>query len=170
MTQSSQSERLTKILLEWKFRLNKAQIGHYISTERYLRGHYILGVPLVAASAFVSAALFLDLNQASQLLKSMVIILSLSTTTLASLQTFLRFGEKSELHRAKAARYGAVRRRVELFLAQDHVAAETQSFLLEVQAEWNHIAADAPVTARSIRVEVSKMLRAEMKEHQDLTS
>lgn len=170
MTNRTQQERLKKTLLDWKMRLNKAQIGHYISTERYGRFHYILGVPLVGTSAFVSASLFLDHNQISQLLRNIVIFLSIATTIIASLQTFLRFGEKSELHRAKASKYGTLKRNVERFLAINHTDEEIKIFLEKIDTEWSHITADAPVTARSIRKEVTDILSKEREERKKLNT
>lgn len=166
----TQSKRLTETLVNWKIRLNKAQIGHYISTERYGRLHYLLGVPLVGVSAFVSASLFLDHDQIPQYLRNVVVFLSITTTIIASLQTFLRLGEKSELHRAKAAKYGNLKRTVESFLAIDHTEEEVKIFLEKVDTEWSHITDDAPVTLRSIRKEVSNIFRKEEEERKKINT
>jgi hypothetical protein len=161
-------ENLRELLSEWKLRLNKAQIGHYIATERAISLHHYLGIPLVALSAFVSTSLFLDLSKVSPLLMISMIASSIATTILASLQTFLRPSEKAESHRTKAAKYGSLRRRIELFLIKNSTKQEMEQFLSELQVEWDHTAADAPVTPRDIRKRISVLLRNEIKENHEL--
>lgn len=163
------STSLKDLLMEWKLRVNKAQIGHYIATERFISLHHYLGIPLVVLSTFVSTALFLDLSKVSQPLMFIVISSSIITTILASLQIFLKPSEKAELHRSKAAKYGSLRRRLELFLAKDTNLPEMEQFLSEVQTEWDHITSDAPVTPRAVRQHISELLRTELKEQRELS-
>lgn len=159
---------LTHQLAIWEIRLNKAQIGHYIATERFLFLHRILGVPLVALSTFVSISLFLDFSQNNGL-KFMIIGSSVLTSVLASLLTFLKPSELADSHRAKTAKYGSLKRKIEAFIALESASKnQINSFLQDLQMQWDNVAEDAPVTPKSVRDEISKLIQVEIDEQKNI--
>lgn len=163
------TKKSQELLQEWKIRLNKAQIGHYISSERYARWHNWLGIPLVILTTIVGTSSVVEIwlgNQ--QNLSLMLAVFSFLSALLASLQTFIRPGEKAENHRSKAARYGTLRRDIERFLISDHDDVEFGNFLNKLQMQWDNIAYDSPVTPRSIRKKITKLISVEKKEDAQL--
>jgi hypothetical protein len=157
---SQSVDDILKLLESWKFRLNYAQTGHYARSERHLKINEYLGIVLVIVSAFVSCFLFFDAqNKASPDVKMYVAVAGILATVLASLQTFLRPGEKAELHRAKAARYGSLKRQVEIQIARgfDDVS-KAINFIELIGVRWDHISDDAPVTPQSVRKRIAKLM------------
>jgi len=154
---------ILELLKNWRFRLNHAQAGHYVVAEKYLRFHDYLGMLLVMLSAFVSCFLFFDFKGAIDFrIRIGVVVAGVFSTVLASVQTFLRPGEKAELHRAKAARYGQLKRQVEVFVAKGFAnEKEASDFLLHVETRWDHIADDAPVTPQSVRKRIGQLIESE---------
>lgn len=61
----------------------------------------------------------------------------------AALQTFLRYAERAEKHRAAGARYGAVRRRLEAIFAGDADARDGH-YLTAIRDELDRLAEDSP--------------------------
>ena len=145
-------------LKEWEIRLNAAQTGHYVSSERYHRVNNLLGLPLVIISSFVSAFLFFDQSGLHYDVEVFLKAGGVAVAILASLQTFLRPSEKSEMHRIKAAKYGSLKRKVELFVSQEHSSDEYYRFSKDLMIEWNAIAEDSLVTPHSIRKKIKKVL------------
>lgn len=162
MENASQSS----LLSNWRIRLTKAQIGHYMTAEKYLKYHNILGILLVISSAFVSFSFFQQTT--SNIFKYAVIGASFLSTILASLQTFVRPSEKAEIHRTKASKYGVLRRKLELFLSSTHSDRETNIFLNELHKDWANVAGDAPLTPRNIRNRIANILKREIDEDMQL--
>jgi hypothetical protein len=74
---------------------------------------------------------------------------SMSAAVVASLQTFPRYGERTQLHRRAGAHYGAARRRREAFHTVDphvHDAREIDA----VRDELDQIAQNAPHLPRGM--------------------
>jgi hypothetical protein len=160
-------DEILRLLENWRTRLNFAQTGHYARCEGYQRLHEYMGASLVVVSALVSCFLFFDAQKSvSPEVKTIVAVVSILATVLASLQTFLRPGEKSELHRAKAARYGSLKRQIEIQIAKGfHDVAQAANFAEYISVRWDHISDDAPVTPQSVRKRISKLIEEERALH-----
>jgi len=154
------SEIINQRIKKWEIRLNAAQTGHYIASEKFQNIHIIIGLPLVVLSTFVSAFLFFD----SEVFWHTIFlkISGLVVALFASIQTFIRPAEKAEMHRSKATKYGKLKRDIEIFrnsqFDEDH---QFQKFCQNFIFEWNAIAEDAPLTKKSIRKKVNKLLSEE---------
>lgn len=156
---------LQDITDSWRFRLNKAQIGHYISCERYQWWNTTIGILSVLFSGTTTGLLLLDFNSLDKAyLKTIIIILSLLAALTTSLQTFLRLGDKAELHRSRASRYGSLKRSIELFAIKEYKQEELSIFLKDVESKWAMIAEDAPVTPKRIRQHIKNILKEEAEE------
>lgn len=151
---------------EWEIRLNVAQAGHYIACEKYQKINNLLGIPLVILSSFVSAFLFFD--QPSSHISLFLKIAGVVVVILASVQTFIRPSEKSEMHRVKATKYGSLKRKIELINSQPSLPGESPFIAKELITEWNSIAEDSPVTPRRIRKQIQKLIDDDL--HKKITS
>lgn len=163
MNNGKLSEESLKILNDWNYRLNKAQIGHYLASEKYLSLSYFLGISLVLSSTIVTMFVFLDLSILSQNIRYSLISISIYSSIIASIITFLRPSEKAEIHRNRATKYGDIRRKVELFLMVGN-SSNVSSFIKDISKEWSFVSNDSPVTKKSIRKKVSSILKNEKNE------
>ena len=109
------------LLKDWRQRTAAASEAHYQLASGLRRKNLRLGVPVVIFSSCVGTSLFASLANPEvgipPALKVTVGSISLVAAILATLQTFLRFGERAEKHVVAADWYAAMRRDIEQLLA-----------------------------------------------------
>jgi hypothetical protein len=98
-----------ELLCDWRRRVYAAQAAYYGEAERLRRRNYQLGIPVVIVSSLVGTAIFGNWAD-DQTYKWWVGGVSILAAVLASLQTFLKFGESATLHGAAADWFAAIRR------------------------------------------------------------
>jgi hypothetical protein len=134
-----------QLLLKWTRRARESQMSHYDMADLLSARDRQLGWLVTALSAFVGTAVFASLNSASVSaeLRIFVGLVSVTAAVSAALQTFLRYAERAEKHRAAGARYGAVRRRLEATFAGDADARDGH-YLTAIRDELDRLAEDSP--------------------------
>ncbi len=107
-----------ELLEAWASRVSAVEAGHFAMADHLTRSNLRLGIPVVILSTVIGTSVFATLGESVSLpLRVVVGLLSVGAAVLASLQTFLRLGERSEKHRVAAALYSALRRDIESILA-----------------------------------------------------
>ena len=135
----------TQLLLKWIRRARESQMSHYdmadlLSARDHLVGWLVTGLTaVVGTTAFASLAL----TAVSLEMRIFVGLVSVAAVVSAALQTFLRYAERAEKHRAAGARYGAVRRRLEAIFAGDADARDGH-YLTAIRDELDRLAEDSP--------------------------
>lgn len=143
------------LVLAWIRRARESQIRHYTMADRLTRYGRRLGLAVIGITAATGTSAFLSLvaTGVSPGVRVAIGMTSLSAAVLASLQTFLRYSERAELHRRAGAQYGAVRRRLEAIHAADPLAPDVRE-IDAVRDELDHIAQTAPHLPRRLAVSV----------------
>ena len=108
--------RMEELLNDWRSRVYAAQSAYYEEAERLHRQNYLLGIPVIVVSSVVGTAVFADWGK-DNALKWVVGSVSIVAAILASLQTFLKFGENATLHGSAADWFAAIRRDIDETLA-----------------------------------------------------
>ena len=110
-----------ELLLKWIRRARESQASHYDMADRLNRRGRWLAVSVIGITSLIGTSAFLSLvtTAVSSALRLIVGMTSVTAAVLAALQTFLRYAERAEQHRAAGARYGAVRRKLEAIYAGD---------------------------------------------------
>ena len=108
--------KVEELLCDWRRRVYAAQAAYYGEAERLRRRNYQLGIPVVIVSSLVGTAVFSNWADDPRF-KWLVGGVSILAAILASLQTFLKFGESATLHGAAADWFAAIRRDIEEVLA-----------------------------------------------------
>ncbi len=138
------SEKVEKLLADWRQRVYAAQSAHYASADRFRMLNYMVGVPAVIFSSVVGTAIFAGLEKNSPK-APLVALASILAAVLAGLQTFLRFSERAAQHGTAADWYSAIRRDIEQILHLPvEVRGKAKDCLDEVRKEMNRAAQDAP--------------------------
>ena len=132
-----------ELVLAWLRRARESQFSHYGAAKRlgnYGRG---FGVPVIIITAVVGASAFGSILSQTVPLYAKVIagLCSLAATVLSSLQTFFKFSERSEKHRIIGAKFGAIRRELEVLHIQPQIKAAE---LTAVRAKLDKLAEEAP--------------------------
>lgn len=134
-----------ELLLKWIRRARESQMSHYDMADLLSARNLWIGWLVTALTAFVGTAAFasLTLTAISLEMRIFVGIVSATAVVSAALQTFLRYAERAEKHRAAGARYGAVRRRLEAVFAGDADARDGH-YLTAIRDELDRLAEDSP--------------------------
>jgi hypothetical protein len=108
--------KMEELLQDWRIRVYAAQSAYYEVAEKLHRKNYWLGIPVIIVSSVVGTAVFADWGKDTAL-KWGVGSISIAAAVLASLQTFLKFGENATLHGAAASWFSAIRRDIDELIA-----------------------------------------------------
>lgn len=107
-----------QLLKDWESRAASSSEAHYALATRLSKSNIRFGIPVVALTTFVGTSVFATLQEHVNVgLRVVVGMLSVLAAVLASLQTFLRFGERAEKHRAAAELWSSIRREIDEMLA-----------------------------------------------------
>ena len=146
-----------QMLNAWHRRLSESQFAHYTACRKLTSANLILGVPVVALSALVAAAMLATYERAlTEPMRITFGCITLAVALMASLQTFLRFAERAERHRVVAARYGSIKRRAEQLLVAGGVASEAD--ISDLREQTDRLTEEAP----QINQYVIKAIRKEL--------
>ncbi len=109
----------------------------------------MLGVPVVVLTTFIGTSVFATLqDDIDASLKIFVGVISVTAAVLASLQTFLRFGERAEKHRVAGESWAALRREIDEMLAlhPTYLAArgDPKNYLDDLRKRMDDTAALSP--------------------------
>jgi len=113
-SEKSDWQSVDGLISHWHEEVSLNQVSHAQASSYYNGLHYAFGAPVVICSSVVGTAAFTQLHQeANDRLRLMAGILSVVSVVLASLQTFLGFGERAEKHRTLGVGYEEVRMEIE---------------------------------------------------------
>lgn len=132
-----------ELVLAWLRRARESQFSHYRAAKRLANYGRVFGVPVIVITAIVGASAFASILAATVPLYAKLVagLCSLAATVLSSLQTFFKFSERSEKHRAFGAKFGSVRRELELLHIQEHVKPAE---LTAIRVKLDKLAEEAP--------------------------
>ena len=136
-------------LEDWKIRIRQSQWAHYDTAMIYQRRHYWIGLPIVALTA-VSGALAVAVlgKTAGPILLYAVAGMSMLSSVMAALQTFLRYAERAEQHRAAGVRFGLVKKQLEQLIAMPVAAdGELRHQVSVLRQNWDSVVEGAPTAA-----------------------
>jgi hypothetical protein len=103
-----------ELFQKWQRRARESQYAHYEAAKVLTRANYGLGIPVTIFSTLVGTTVYATLQkQVDVRIQILIGSISVLTAILAGVQTFLRYGERAEKHRAIAASYGEARRTIE---------------------------------------------------------
>jgi hypothetical protein len=148
--------KIEQLLQDWRTRVYTAQAAYYEEAERLKRRSYQLGIPVVIVSSLVGTAVFADWGK-DGMYKWGVGSVSILAAVLASLQTFLKFGENAALHAAAADWFAAIRRDIEEMLALPaDLRGSPKDCLDSVRQEMNKAGQKAPELRESMWKRVAR--------------
>jgi hypothetical protein len=139
-------EESMALLADWWRRARESQYVHYECSSHFSRRHLWLGIPTGALSTVAGLAAFASLaTRVGGVIGTMVVgLFSISAALLAGLQTFLGLSKRADEHRALAAKYAAVRRKLEQLKTFPPGAHELEVAIDEVRREMDWLAETAP--------------------------
>ena len=126
-----------------------SQDAHYAIATRLVKYNIWFGVPVVALATLVGTSVFATLQKnVSTGLRIVLGFVSVFAAVLASLQTFLRFQERGEKHRAAAEHWAQIRRETKQMLAlhPDYLAerSDPKTYLDALREKMDRVSAQSP--------------------------
>ena len=107
------------LLQKYRWDAQYLSAGHYLAAKRYYQYSTRLGVTTIAAASITSTSVFASLaTNPSVAWKIATGIIAAAGATFASLQTFLKFSERSEHHKLFGARFIEIRDHADTLLIQ----------------------------------------------------
>lgn len=135
-----------EVLQRWLKRSRESQLSHQLMAEHLSSVHRSLGVLTICITAIAgTTTLLATLGDVSKILLALFTLLA---AVLASLQTFLKLEERTNLHRITGASYGHVRRKLELAMALD--SSEKENRLKEAESELNKLATESLIVSKRV--------------------
>jgi hypothetical protein len=147
--ESPWTPEVVNLLREWSGRASASADAHYALCTRLSRSNIRFGVPVVVLTTFVGTSVFATLqHHVTTGLKVLIGMVSVLAAVLASLQTFLRFGERAEKHRTAAEAWADLRRDMEEMIALHPTYPESRGdpkkYLDEIRQRFAQIAQQSP--------------------------
>lgn len=141
--------RVLSLLADWHDRAAVSQEAHYAIATRLTKYNIWFGVPVVALATFVGTSVFATLQKDVRTsLRILVGTISVIAAVLASLQTFLRFQERAEKHRAAAELWAAIRREIDEMLAlhPEYLAerSDPKAYIDDLRRRMDEVSAQSP--------------------------
>lgn len=155
---SGWTDETDALLKDWRNRVYASQSAYYMEAERLRRWHFLLGIPVVIVSTVVGTALFASTETGDPVVPNWATaLMSALAAILASLQTFLRFGESAAHHGSAADWYSAIRREIEETQALPrHLRGDARTRLDAIRKEMNKAGQTAPQLRETLWVRVAK--------------
>ena len=155
-------DKRRSLVLAWLRRAREWQQTHFEYANELARRDLMLGVPVILITAMVGTTIFASLSQenVSTAWKIAVGMLSVAAAVLSSLKTFLKYSEQSEKHRLAAARYGAVKRKLESVYVEESGAPD-EKYLDVLRSELDRLAEESPAVPARIFARLAKGLGRE---------
>ncbi|OLY91198.1 hypothetical protein SAMN05444008_11272 [Cnuella takakiae] len=134
-----------ELLRRWHKRLRETQSSHYEAAKPLGSLNYKLGVPVVILTTFVGTSVFATLSKDVNIyFKIATGLISVAAAVLSSIQTFLRFNERAELHRSTAAQAGSIRRLVEEIIASGNLDDLSREEISKIRERIDKLSENAP--------------------------
>jgi hypothetical protein len=135
------------IIKDRMLKSNSFAHAHAIASERLGKWHYALGIPVVILTTIVGTAAFASLADLSKVNVTIAVltgVFSATAATLAALQTFFSFGERSRNHAQASDKFFALWRRMQRTLLLDAGGPELKQKIIEFDDEIAKIVQEAP--------------------------
>ena len=141
--QPPQNER--ELVLAWIRRARESQMAHYEMANIFSARERWLGVPVILITTIIGTSVFASLSAQTVAPEAKIAVgmFSVVAAVLSSLQTFFKYSERSEKHRAAGARFGAVRRKLEAIYAEISKSQE-EHFVATLREELDRLAEESP--------------------------
>jgi hypothetical protein len=132
-----------ELLEDWRWVARRANVAHLRATDTFGSRYVRIGGAAVVLAAITSSTVFATLDDGNEGWRLAAAIVGLLSAALAGLNTFLRYGERVEMHRRAARQYGNIVRRIhELLVCSPDSGLCT--VIEQLRAEMDAIDNDAP--------------------------
>jgi hypothetical protein len=145
---------------QWVNGLRIWQMAHMRASAWFGRMHFVLGVPVTVLAAVIGTSLFADTGQLPPALRYFSALASIAVAVLSALQTFFNYPQRANQHAATAAKFGALRRRLETAVAFPGDSKGLAEKAKAIQTEWAELEESMPVVPQRFYDEAQSRVRS----------
>lgn len=140
------------LMCTWEADLRMISYSHYSAAVKCAHRNQQLGVAVVIVSAVVGSAILGTLAQnPAAWMRIIAGLLSMVAAVLASLQTFLKFSERAQMHREAGARFGSLVKELEQYLRYPiEDPASFKEWCEEFRGRWDQRSISAPTVPEDV--------------------
>lgn len=151
--------QVSNLLETWRNRAMKSQHAHYRTARHLSRRNLQFGLPSTILSAIIGTSLVVSFEQSPSVTMRVIFgLLSLLAAGLAAGQTFLRYAERAEKHRAAGAAFGSIRREIEQFqVVGSSDNDKINTFIDGIRNRFDELAANSPEISEKIWNEIEQI-------------
>ena len=158
MAASVHTEKEINLLATWRQAIRVCHKAHIKSAAVLQRKNRAFGIPVVILSTIAGTTVFATLEASPELwVKILVGLFSVAAAVLASLQTFLGYGELAERHKLASKKYGSLRREMEEVIAAHEKNEDLpKDYLKSVRTRWDGIDEESPNLSQELYDKIAK--------------
>ena len=147
-------DKTREMLDGWHKGLRTLSRANFSMASRYGWWNALVGACVVVFSGAAGSTVLANLGKSDPELQLKIGLVSIVATILASLQTFFKFSELSNRHKAAAVKYGGLRTEVQVLLASDlPKVADLDQKIESIRTRWQSIDQEAPTAPNYDRME-----------------
>lgn len=135
------NETQLKMLKKWRARFKRAQIAQNDSGVLCQKLNYWVGIPVIVLATIAGALTFSDLSAQYKLVPGFISVLA---AVLASIQTFLKFSEKADLHRLAGGHFGELKKEIEFIINFPPEASVLDSKIDSIRQRSDQLTKESP--------------------------
>lgn len=138
-------QNVRELVLAWLRRARESQMAHYEMANILALRERWLGVPVILITTIIGTSVFASLTATAIAPEAKIIVglLSVLAAVMSGLQTFFKYSERAEKHRSTAARFGAIRRKLEAIYAEEREIQEPH-YVSSMREELDRLGEEAP--------------------------
>lgn len=157
-------EHKRQLLAAWHRSFRILHRGGFMAAKYYDRLNVRLGVPVVVMTSVAGSTIFATSGETgAKPLQYAAGAMTLLATVLASLQTFLAYGERAAKHKGAAVRYGELRTETQVMLTCDLEQVPNLDKRIEsIRKRWTVVDREAPPLPQKIYAEAEAIVSARM--------
>ena len=144
-----------KIIEQWYNGICIFHISHHVAASYYARMHLLFGLSVVTLTSVVGTTIFLS-DSYTKKVGVIVGLLSVLATILSSLQTFLNYSDLSSQHKNAAAKFGSLRRELDVMKITVHDNSVFKESSDNFRKSWDCAIHDTPAIPQRIHDKVAK--------------
>jgi hypothetical protein len=160
---SSFTPQVEALAKDWFRRCRESQMVHYEYGSVLERRHFFFGMPAIVLSTIVGTAIFSswESGAGNEMAKILFGLLSMLSASISALQTFLSLADRAAKHKAAGAKYGAIRRDLELLKSVPPKSEEEVSNRLDsIKNQMDELASNAPGIPSSFKQKIDERLKS----------
>lgn len=152
---------IKELLSQWYMGIRNSHLRHKLAAEEYTRTNRFFGIVVVSTTTLVGTTLFATLKSSRNTSVQIGIAsFSILAAILSAVQTFLNYPDWIEKHKLAAAKYGELRKELDMLCLKVEMREEYdfEKHMKSFRTRWNTVEQEAPPIPKNIYKRAIKIM------------